>query len=149
MGQLVASAMAGSAPPGESLEEQLATVQVGLQNRYYENELVFPRARARARRFESPGKGTDAATRYPQVDECVLVQVKSIAEMGAYVTLLEYGNIEGMILLSELSRRRIRSVNKLVRVGKTEVRFLSFSRSRERGPPQECDDDTQSQLSFC
>lgn len=50
----------------------------------------------------------------------VMVNVRSIAEMGAYVYLLEYNNIEGMILLSELSRRRIRSINKLIRVGKTE-----------------------------
>lgn len=58
--------------------------------------------------------------KYPEVDEVVMVQVKSIAEMGAYVSLLEYNNIDGMILLSELSRRRIRSVNKLIKVG---VRF--------------------------
>jgi len=44
-----------------------------------------------------------------------------VAEMGAYVSLLEYNGIEGMILLSELSRRRIRSINKLIRVGRTEV----------------------------
>lgn len=43
-------------------------------------------------------------------------QVKSIAEMGAYVSLLEYNGIEGMILLSELSRRRIRSITKLIKV---------------------------------
>lgn len=49
-----------------------------------------------------------------------MVNVRSIAEMGAYVHLLEYNNTEGMILLSELSRRRIRSINKLIRVGKTE-----------------------------
>lgn len=49
-----------------------------------------------------------------------MVNVRSIAEMGAYVYLLEYNNIEGMIFLSELSRRRIRSINKLIRVGKTE-----------------------------
>lgn len=49
-----------------------------------------------------------------------MVNVRSIAEMGAYVHLLEYNDIEGMILLSELSRRRIRSINKLIRVGKTE-----------------------------
>ena len=54
--------------------------------------------------------------KYPEVDEVVMVQVKSIAEMGAYVSLLEYNNIDGMILLSELSRRRIRSVNKLIKV---------------------------------
>ena len=44
-----------------------------------------------------------------------------VAEMGAYVHLLEYNNIEGMILLSELSRRRIRSIQKLIRVGRNEV----------------------------
>lgn len=58
---------------------------------------------------------------YPEVDDYVLVQVKHVAEMGAYVELLEYNNIEGMILLSELSRRRIRSINKLIRVGRQEV----------------------------
>jgi translation initiation factor 2 subunit 1 len=58
---------------------------------------------------------------YPPVESLVVVTVKQIAEMGAYVQLLEYGNIEGMILLSELSRRRIRSINKLIRVGKNEV----------------------------
>jgi len=54
------------------------------------------------------------------VDDVVMVNVRSIADMGAYVHLLEYNNIEGMILLSELSRRRIRSINKLIRVGRTE-----------------------------
>ena len=34
---------------------------------------------------------------------------------------LEYDGIEGMILLSELSRRRIRSIQKLIRVGRNEV----------------------------
>ena len=40
--------------------------------------------------------------------------------MGAYVSLLEYNEIEGMILLSELSRRRIRSIGKLIKVGRIE-----------------------------
>ena len=57
---------------------------------------------------------------YPETDDVVMVNVRSIAEMGAYVHLLEYKNIEGMILLSELSRRRIRSINKLIRVGRNE-----------------------------
>jgi translation initiation factor 2 subunit 1 len=58
--------------------------------------------------------------KYPEVDDVVMVQVKSIAEMGAYVSLLEYNDIEGMILLSELSRRRIRSITKLIKVGRQE-----------------------------
>jgi len=32
---------------------------------------------------------------FPEVDSIVMVQVTSIAEMGAYVQLLEYNNIEG------------------------------------------------------
>ena len=55
-------------------------------------------------------------SRYPLLTEMV-----QIAEMGAYVKLLEYDNIDGMILLSELSRRRIRSIQKLIRVGRNEV----------------------------
>jgi translation initiation factor 2 subunit 1 len=58
---------------------------------------------------------------YPEVGDLVMVTVKRIAEMGAFVSLMEYNNIEGMVLLSELSRRRIRSVHRLIRVGKTEV----------------------------
>uniref|UniRef100_A0A8C9SC84 Eukaryotic translation initiation factor 2 subunit 1 n=1 Tax=Scleropages formosus TaxID=113540 RepID=A0A8C9SC84_SCLFO len=58
--------------------------------------------------------------KFPEVEDVVMVNVRSIAEMGAYVSLLEYNDIEGMILLSELSRRRIRSINKLIRIGRNE-----------------------------
>ena len=61
-----------------------------------------------------------------------MVKVRSIADMGAYVSLLEYNNIEGMILLSELSRRRIRSINKLLKVGKTEP-VVVIRVDREKG----------------
>ena len=40
--------------------------------------------------------------RYPDVGECVLGEVRRVAEMGAYVYLPEYDR-EGMILFSELS----------------------------------------------
>ena len=59
--------------------------------------------------------------KYPEVESVVMVNVRNIAEMGAYVSLMEYDNIEGMILLSELSRRRIRSIHKLIRVNRNEV----------------------------
>jgi len=58
--------------------------------------------------------------KYPEVDEVVMVNVVQIAEMGAYVKLLEYDGQKGMILMSEFSRKRIRSINKLVRVGRNE-----------------------------
>lgn len=58
--------------------------------------------------------------KYPKLEDVVMVNVRSVAEMGAYVSLQEYGSIEGMIMLSELTRRRIRSINKLVRIGRSE-----------------------------
>ena len=69
------------------------------------------------------------AREFPEIDEVVMVQVSAIAEMGAYVRLLEYNNIEGMILLSELSRRRIRSDSTL-NVGTGGSRWASQGRSR-------------------
>ena len=63
-----------------------------------------------------------------------MVNVRSIAEMGAYVHLLEYKNIEGMILLSELSRRRIRSINKLIRVGRSEC-VVVIRVDKDKGRP--------------
>jgi len=71
-----------------------------------------PNKRLECRFYEEP---------FPELESLVMVNVRNIAEMGAYVTLLEYNNIEGMILLSELSRRRIRSINKLIRVNRNEV----------------------------
>lgn len=78
--------------------------------------------------------------RFPEVEDVVMVNVRSIAEMGAYVSLLEYNNIEGMILLSELSRRRIRSINKLIRIGRNEcVVVIRVDKEKgersERGEP--------------
>jgi translation initiation factor 2 subunit 1 len=58
---------------------------------------------------------------FPDIETVVMVNVREIADMGAYVSLMEYDNIEGMILLSELSRRRIRSIHKLIRVHRNEV----------------------------
>ncbi|KAK4126266.1 hypothetical protein N657DRAFT_670340 [Parathielavia appendiculata] len=72
--------------------------------------------------------------KYPEVDSFVMVNVKQIADMGAYVKLLEYDNIDGMILLSELSRRRIRSIQKLIRVGRNEV-VVVLRVDKEKGRP--------------
>ena len=71
--------------------------------------------------------------KFPEIDSFVMVNVKQIAEMGAYVKLLEYDNIDGMILLSELSRRRIRSIQKLIRIGRNEV-VVVLRVDKEKGP---------------
>lgn len=85
--------------------------------------------------------------RFPDVDTTMMIQVKSIGEMCAYVSLLEYNNIEGMILLSELSRRRILSITVWLKWGGTEPvmvlhldedkRYVNLSKKRV------CEEDIQ------
>lgn len=58
------------------------------------------------------------------MEEIVVVKVKRIVDMGAYVQLLEYNGKEGMLLLSELTKRRIRSYSKLLRIGRTEISMV-------------------------
>ncbi|KAK1680370.1 hypothetical protein QYE76_041218 [Lolium multiflorum] len=45
-----------------------------------------------------------------------LLRNPRFAGMGAYVSLLEYNNVESMILFSELSRCRIRSISSRIKV---------------------------------
>jgi len=60
-----------------------------------------------------------------------MVKITQVNETSAYVQLLEYGGIEGMIPYTELSRRRIRSIAKLVKVGRLEVaQVLRLDRSK-------------------
>ncbi|KAF9192160.1 hypothetical protein BGZ51_006134 [Haplosporangium sp. Z 767] len=82
---------------------------------------VFEASTRLSRAKECLWYALDLENSRPILDDLVMVNVRQIAEMGAYVQLLEYDNIEGMILLSELSRRRIRSIQKLIRVGRNEV----------------------------
>eukprot|EP01065_Artemidia_motanka_P001460 TRINITY_DN10653_c0_g1_i1.p1 TRINITY_DN10653_c0_g1~~TRINITY_DN10653_c0_g1_i1.p1 ORF type:complete len:331 (+),score=133.04 TRINITY_DN10653_c0_g1_i1:77-1069(+) len=70
--------------------------------------------------------------RYPDMEDLVIVKVRTIQPTAAYCNLLEYGNVEGMIPLSEVSRRRIRSIGKHLRVGKTEV-VQVFRVDKEKG----------------
>lgn len=58
---------------------------------------------------------------YPEVKDLVVVLIKKVEEVGAYVNLIEYGGIDGMILLKELSRRRIRNIQSFIKVGRCEV----------------------------
>jgi len=57
----------------------------------------------------------------PETDELVMVRVNSIDDMGVLCSLLEYNNLEGFLPLSEISRKRMRSVLRHVRVGQQQV----------------------------
>jgi translation initiation factor 2 subunit 1 len=58
---------------------------------------------------------------YPSIGTVTVAFIREIKEMGAYCLLSEYGNSLGMLMMSELSRKRIRSLNKFIKTGKTEV----------------------------
>lgn len=58
---------------------------------------------------------------YPDLGTVTVTFIKEIKEMGAYCSLSEFGNALGMLMMSELSRRRIRSLGKFIKMGKTEV----------------------------
>mmetsp|Transcript_12070 Transcript_12070/g.10670 ORF Transcript_12070/g.10670 Transcript_12070/m.10670 type:complete len:353 (-) Transcript_12070:110-1168(-) len=58
---------------------------------------------------------------FPQEDEVVMGRVLRVDNVtGAYVSLLEYNNIEALIMFSEITRKRTRSVHRLIKVGKKE-----------------------------
>jgi len=57
----------------------------------------------------------------PEPEELVMVRVNSIDDMGVLCSLLEYNNLEGFLPLSEISRKRMRSVLRHVRVGQQQV----------------------------
>lgn len=69
----------------------------------------------------------------PEVGEIVVAVVREITPAFVTVALLEYGDLEGSILLSELSRKRLTSVSRITRIGKTEfciVNAVSENRGR-------------------
>lgn len=57
----------------------------------------------------------------PECGNPVMIMIKGSNQMGIYVSLLEFDNIEGLLLFSEVSRRRIRSMNKIIKTGKKEI----------------------------
>eukprot|EP01059_Diplonema_ambulator_P000294 TRINITY_DN1023_c0_g1_i1.p1 TRINITY_DN1023_c0_g1~~TRINITY_DN1023_c0_g1_i1.p1 ORF type:complete len:449 (+),score=173.03 TRINITY_DN1023_c0_g1_i1:44-1390(+) len=70
--------------------------------------------------------------KYPDLDDLVMVKVKTIESAAVYVQLLEYNNVDGMIPMTEVSRRRIRSIGKHLRIGKMEV-VQVFRVDKEKG----------------
>lgn len=58
---------------------------------------------------------------YPEEDEYILGTVKEIFPQGAFVTLDEYGNKEGMLHLREISPRWVRNIRDYVKEGQKVV----------------------------
>ena len=58
---------------------------------------------------------------FPNVEDLVMCKITEIFDEGAYVELLEYNNIRGMILKGEISRKRKQNVKQIIREGKEEV----------------------------
>jgi len=57
---------------------------------------------------------------FPETDEIVMVRVDRLTETFAYVQLLEYNNLEGIIQFSELSKTRLKSPLKFLKIGKQD-----------------------------
>jgi len=55
--------------------------------------------------------------KFPEPEQVIMIKVRRVENLGAYVSMLEYNNAEGMVMLSELSKRRIRSIKNLIRAG--------------------------------
>lgn len=58
---------------------------------------------------------------YPKPEDLVYVKIVEIKEIGADAALLEYDNIKGMILGSEITLKRVNYVRRLLQVNKEEV----------------------------
>ncbi|EER18106.1 eukaryotic initiation factor-2 alpha subunit, putative [Perkinsus marinus ATCC 50983] len=69
---------------------------------------------------------------FPEIDQCVVALVKQVTDVAAYVSLCEYDDMEGMVQLSELSKRRIRSIPKLIKVGRYDT-FMVLRVDKEKG----------------
>lgn len=53
--------------------------------------------------------------RFPDIGEVVIVKITKCTEIGVYVELVEYNNIEGLIMLGELSKKKIKSLGTYVK----------------------------------
>lgn len=71
-------------------------------------------------------------TEYPKPGEFVIVTVKDIFKQGAFVTLDEYSNKNGMLPLSEISLKWVRNIRDYVKEGQKVV-LLVLKVNPERG----------------
>ncbi|KAM0671751.1 subunit alpha of translation initiation factor 2 [Ordospora colligata] len=58
---------------------------------------------------------------YPREGELVIARVSSIDTDGLTLDLLEYGDVQGLVLLGELSKKRVRTIQQVTKVGCIEI----------------------------
>lgn len=61
------------------------------------------------------------SSKFPEEGEVVIGRISSISNAVVSMQLLEYGDLAGLILTSELSKRRFKTIAQLTRVGSIEV----------------------------
>lgn len=66
----------------------------------------------------------------PEVGELVMCRIDVIDDIGVTCRLLEYNNLEAFLPLTEVSKKRLRSLRKVVKVG--NVKVLQVLRSSEQ-----------------
>ncbi|WUR02241.1 eukaryotic translation initiation factor 2 subunit [Vairimorpha necatrix] len=59
--------------------------------------------------------------KFPSEGEMIMGKVATVDSEGVSVDLLEYGDARGLILLGELSKKRIKNINQITKVGNLEV----------------------------
>lgn len=58
---------------------------------------------------------------FPEQGEIVFCKITSCNDLGSEAILLEYGNLNGFLPISEYSRKRIKSIRALIKPGNREV----------------------------
>jgi len=59
--------------------------------------------------------------RYPEVGDLVIASITKVVDYGAYVRLDEYGGLEGLVHISEISTTWVRNIREHVREGQKVV----------------------------
>ncbi len=59
--------------------------------------------------------------KYPNFNDNVVVRIEKMEDTGATVSLLEYNDIQGIVLRTQFAKKFIRSIKKVIRVGSIEV----------------------------
>ncbi|KAI5192666.1 translation initiation factor 2 subunit 1 [Nematocida sp. AWRm77] len=70
--------------------------------------------------------------KYPKEGEVVVGRIKTLTEIGAYITLPEYNEIEALVVYSELIKKRTRNIHKYIKIGGLDG-FYVLKVDKEKG----------------